>query len=170
MLCVCTDGQDEVCGETAEPAAQKKSVQTQSSLSVEVSVSSAEDPPQRLAAVERPVLGLDGRSSSGGSVTATDEVAAVYSQAVAVRRGSSVDEAIRSTVGHNRHVSFILASGEMCGTTNTHIRHKSFDAISNDYRLLAMFQSINQSIQVFLSTFVCLSVRPAQNYISLQSA
>jgi len=68
-----------------------------------------DDVTSRSRSQHRRILRLDGRSSSetSGASTTGD-----HGHSPALRRGSSVDEAIRSS-GHNRHVSFILSSGRL---------------------------------------------------------
>ena len=93
----------------------------------------------------RRILRHDDRSSSetsGGSAT-VDTARLDHGRHSAVRRGSSVDDAIRSA-GHNRHVSFILSSGEVgagnCTTSSA--GHHSTDGPSipiNNRLFLCLF-------------------------------
>ena len=88
----------------------------------------------------RRVLRLDGRSSSETSGGSTGDAApggglGPPGSGLAERRGSSVDEVVlRAAAGHNRHVSFILSSGEVDGAagdsiTSSVVGRRSFDAV-----------------------------------------
>ena len=101
----------------------------------------------------RRMLRLDGRSSSdtssgsaGGGTLGVD-----VGHSTAVQRGSSVDEAIRSA-GHNRHVSFILSSGDICGGDST-VGHQSFDGVSfpNNNRFTCFFAGLLASLLNFMT-------------------
>jgi len=88
----------------------------------------------------RRVLRLDGRSSSETSGGSTGDAApggglGPPGSGLAERRGSSVDEVVlRAAAGHNRHVSFILSSGDVDGAagdsiTSSVVGRRSFDAV-----------------------------------------
>ena len=107
-----------------------------SQSSAEINVDEDSSCPSR----HRRVLRLDGRSSSETSgASATDAVAVDPGRTPAVRRGSSVDDAMRPA-GHNRHVSFILSSGDVRGADaiTSSMGRQSFDGVS--------FPSSNRSL------------------------
>jgi len=127
-MLVCTDDGDDGQG---EPAAE----------------STVDDDP-RSRSRHRRVLRLDGRSSSETSGTSTGDTAGINpGRSPAVQRGSSVDEATRSA-GHNRHVSFIFSSGDVCGadSTTSSVGQQSFDG--------AIFPSNSRFISVFFLLFL----------------